>query len=61
MDERIPYEEFLTNMIFFNDEQHLIVNDIIYIFKKTLETFTHFLKKRCKNKKNFYITCQGII
>jgi len=52
VDEHIPYEELLTNMKKINDEQQLIVNDIIYIY---IETFTHFLNKRCRNKKNFYI------
>jgi hypothetical protein len=30
MDERIPYEEFSTNMNKLNDEQKLIVEDNIY-------------------------------
>jgi len=55
VDERIPYEEFLTNMNFFNDEQQLIVNDIIWKTKISFETFTHVFSKRCMNKKNFYI------
>jgi hypothetical protein len=30
MDVHIPYEEFLTNMKKFDDEQWLVANDIIY-------------------------------
>jgi hypothetical protein len=55
VDERIPYEQFLTNMEKKNDEQQLIVNDIIYKKYISFETFTPFLNKRCMNKKNFYI------
>jgi hypothetical protein len=33
LDERIPYEQFASQMRQLNDEQHLIVDDILY--KKT--------------------------
>ncbi len=57
MDERIPYEEFLTNMKKHNDEQRCIIDDIIHKKHKYPSKPLHiFFNRRCNNRENFHIS-----
>ncbi len=58
MDERIPYEEFLTNMKKHNDEQRCIIDDIIHKKHKYPSKPLHiFLIEAATIGKTFTLVC----
>jgi hypothetical protein len=58
LDEKIPYEQFASQMRKFNDEQHLIVDDILYKKNKNpMQPLYIFLTWGIGTRKTFTLMC----
>ncbi len=55
VDEKIPYDDFSSQIRYLNNEQQIIVDDILYSKKlKSNKSLAYFLNESCKYKENFY-------